>query len=527
MNNFFNVFLDKKGELMSLLLQHVELTLIAVTFSVLIGVPLGIIITKYKRAAKVTIGFANLIQAVPSLAILGFLIPFVGIGSTPAIVMVILYSILPILKNTYTALSNINPDTIEAAKGIGMTPKQILLKVKLPLAMPIIMAGVRIASVTAVGLMTIAAFIGAGGLGYLVFTGIQTADNNLILLGAIPAAILALVMDFIVGKIEDIVTPDGIKESKNKSSKKESKVKQRIVTVTALAVVLLIMLNYGIKSFAKGINSEGTITIASKNFIEQLILGNMMADLIESNTNIKVERKMNLGGTSVAFEALKKGSVDMYVDYTGTMLINVLGEQNTYESPDGVYNRAKEAYAEKFDIELLEPLGFNNTYVFAVRPEIKEEYNIDTISDLAKISDKFTAGTTIEFTNRDDGLPGVTKEYGLNFKNVKAVDNSLRYKALVEGETDITDAFSTDGLLKEFGLSTIKDDKNFFPPYYAVPIIRKDTLEKYPELKDVINILANQIDNEIMMELNYKVDVNNEDPAKVAKQFLIENGYID
>lgn len=212
MNNFIQQLILKRSEIFSLLIEHIELTLIAVLIAVVIGVPLGIIITKNKKIANIVIGFANLTQAIPSLAILGFLIPLIGIGSAPAITMVVLYSMLPILKNTYTGITNINPDMLEAAKGLGMTNTQTLKLIKIPLAMPIIMAGVRIASVTAVGLMTIAAFVGAGGLGYLVFSGIQTVDNNLILFGAIPAAILALIIDWITGRIEEATMPNGIKK---------------------------------------------------------------------------------------------------------------------------------------------------------------------------------------------------------------------------------------------------------------------------------------------------------------------------
>lgn len=186
LNNFIEQLILKKSQILSLLIEHIELTIVAVLIAVVIGVPLGIMITRNKKLANGVIGVANLTQAIPSLAILGFLIPVIGIGSAPSITMVVLYSMLPIIKNTYTGITNINPDMLEAAKGLGMTNGQTLRLIKIPLAMPVIMAGVRMAAVTAVGLMTIAAFVGAGGLGYLVFSGIQTVDNNLILFGAIP-----------------------------------------------------------------------------------------------------------------------------------------------------------------------------------------------------------------------------------------------------------------------------------------------------------------------------------------------------
>ncbi|MGB9680172.1 MAG: ABC transporter permease [Thermoanaerobacteraceae bacterium] len=212
MGNFINFFISRINEIDKLILQHIELTLIAVLIAIAIGVPLGILITRVRKLSTFVIGIANVMQAIPSLALLGFLIPVLGIGSPPAITMVFLYSLLPIIKNTYTGLVNINPDILESGRGMGMTEGQLLRMVQIPMALPVIMAGIRISTVTAVGLMTIAAFIGAGGLGYMIFTGIQMVNTNMILSGAIPAAILALLMDFILGHVEKAVTPKGIQK---------------------------------------------------------------------------------------------------------------------------------------------------------------------------------------------------------------------------------------------------------------------------------------------------------------------------
>ncbi len=527
MNDFFvNLYL-KKSEVLSLLLEHIELTLLAVLIAVFIGVPLGIFITNYKKLSKIVIGFANLVQAIPSLAILGFLIPVVGIGSVPAIIMVVLYSMLPIIKNTYTGISNINPDMIEAAKGVGMTKTQILKIVKIPLAMPMIMAGIRISGVTAVGLMTIAAFVGAGGLGYLVFSGIQTVDNNLILFGAIPAAILALVIDWVTAKIEYAVMPNGIKKSDgtmkvkrgNKGTGKRNKI---IALVTSL--ILIVILFFSNNPFQK---SSNKIVIASKNFTEQIILGNMLEQLIEAKTDIDVETKLNLGGTQVAYSALKSGSVDLYVEYTGTAYVNLLDIKDGNTNPDEVYSKANELLKENEKVQFLKPLGFNNTYALAVRKDTAEKYNLKSISDLSGISQEFLMGPTIEFANREDGLLGLNKAYNLTFREVKPVDGGLRYTALMNNESDVIDAFTTDGLLDKFGLKVLEDDKNFFPPYYAAPLIRMDTLKEHPELEEVLNLLSNKITDEKMRKLNYEVDVNSRDPKVVANEFLVSEGYIN
>lgn len=526
MNTFIEQLVTKKSEILSLLLEHIQLTIIAVLIAVIIGVPLGILITKNKKLANGVIGFANLTQAIPSLAILGFLIPVIGIGSAPAITMVVLYSMLPIIKNTYTGITNINPDMLEAAKGLGMTSGQTLKLIKIPLAMPVMMAGIRMAAVTAVGLMTIAAFVGAGGLGYLVFSGIQTVDNNLILFGAIPAAVLALVIDWITGKIEEATMPNGIKKSdgtmkvRRTSSNKNRKRNIVIASILAIAVVGGVI----VSSIS---NNSNKITIGSKNFTEQIILGNMLQQLIEDKTDIDVQTKLNLGGTQVAFNALKSGGIDMYVEYTGTGYVNILNITEPNSNTDEVYNVMKDRFKADFGIDVLNPMGFNNTYAMAVSKETADKYNLKTVSDLAKVSGELIAGPTIEFANREDGLLGLNKAYNMNFKTVNPVDGGLRYTALNSNETQVIDAFTTDGLIEQFKLTVLEDDKSFFPPYHAVPIVKEETLEKFPELRDVLGELDGKLTDEKMRKLNYEVDVNKRDAKVVANEFLKSEGLVE
>lgn len=522
MTNFITTLIDNKSQILTLFIQHLGLTILSVILAVLIGVPLGISITKSEKLSKPILLIANAVQAIPSIALLGFLIPFIGIGSPPAVIMVVLYSLLPIIKNTYTGLSNINPDTIECAKGIGLTNKQILKLVKLPLAMPVIMAGIRIASVTAVGLMTIASFVGAGGLGYLVFAGIQTTNNALILSGAIPAAILALVIDFITSRIEKSVTPNGIK-SENGVIKKNKKpyISKKVVSI-ATALIVFIFGSLSVKAY---INTKNSITIGSKNYSEQLILGNMYADLVENHTDLKVNRKTNLGGTDVIFTALTSGEVDMYVEYTGTYYMSIM-DKKTNSSSDLVYSESKEHAKKKYNLNMLTPIGFNNTYALAIKKDYAKKHNINTISDLTAYSKNLVASPTIEFTTREDGLPGMEKLYGIKFKNLTPVDGGLRYTSINNGKSDVIDAFTTDGLLKAYDLKILEDDKKLFPPYFAAPLVRSETLEKYPELEKVFNMLTNKIDNETMIDLNYQVDKLGKRPEDVARNFLIKQGLI-
>ena len=352
LSSFINFVISRKAEILNLFVQHIQLTIFSIFMSVLIAVPLGILIIRYRKLSGPVIGFTNLVQSIPSLALLGFLIPLLGIGSKPAIIMVVMYSLLPILKNTFTGLSNINPALIEAADGMGLTNTQVLLKVRFPLAMPMIMSGIRISSVTAVGLMTIAAFIGAGGLGYLVFSGVQTVNNNMILAGALPACFLAIFLDFVIGKVENIVIPEGIKithKDKNKTNKFFGNKKFRI---WASIIVVIIVLSSVFTSFSK---NKNTIVVGSKNYSEQLVLGNMVASLIESNTKYKVERKMNLGGSTVVLNAIKSDAIDIYVEYTGVALVNIM-KQKSISDPDKVYNIVKDGFKKRLQCRMVKTI---------------------------------------------------------------------------------------------------------------------------------------------------------------------------
>ena len=518
MINFFEFVITRKEEILKLLFQHIYLTFGAILVAILIGIPLGILITKVKSLQKPISGFINIIQSIPSMALLGLLIPILGIGSIPAITMVVLYSLLPIVKNTYTGLTNIDQNILESSKGMGLTSKQTLKLVQMPLALPLIMSGVRISAVTAVGLMTLAAFIGAGGLGYLVYSGIQTANNSMILAGAIPSCILAILIDFLFGKIENVITPKGLNKTKSNSNSKST-----ILKVTLVAIILAFI---GTSLFTVFKPKKDTIVIGAKNYSEQLILGNIYADLVEEYTDLKVDRKLGLSGSSVTMNALTSGEIDVMIEYTGTLYLNVLKQEPNNDS-EFVYSKSKELLEEKNNLTLLDPLGFSNTYTLAMKPDIADKYGITTISDLAKVSSELTFGPTLEFLNRADGYPNLSKEYNLNFKEAIGIDGALRYTAIKNNNVDVTDAFSTDGLLKSYNLKVLEDDLNFFPPYYAVPIVNMDTLSEYPELEAVLNMLANTINEDTMIDLNYKVDDLGMDSATVANEYLISQGLIN
>ncbi len=545
-SEFFAFLADRQEQIVELFLEHIELATFAVSIAILVGVPIGILISRFSRLHKPVMGFANLIQAIPSIALLGFLIPFLGIGFVPAIFAVVLYAIMPIIKNTSTGLLNINKETIEAAKGIGMTDIQILFRIQFPMALPVIMAGVRISAVTAVGLLTLASYIGAGGLGYLIYSGVQMVSSNMILAGAIPACALALFIDFLFSKIEKAVVPISLRVGVPLPDSKDGLVKLRhqrrrfLSGVAGVMAVIVLFVTVGdlIKiPFSGGSEEEGglvvdpnippIITVTSKNYTEQTLLGAMAADLIEYNTELEVDRKLNMGGTTICFEALRANEVQVMVDYTGTMYASVLAKEEFITDEQEIEDIVASEYAELYDLTVLPDFGFNNTYAVAVRPETAEKYDLETVSDIAKVADELTFGSTIEFSNRQDGLLGLQSTYDFEFGDLIITDGGLRYEAIKNSEVDVIVAYTTDALVHEYGLVTLEDDKSFFLPYNAVPIIRDDVLEAYPQVGEALSILDNVITEEIMAELNYKVDVLLEDPLKVSKEFLAENGYIN
>lgn len=318
----FSYMFENIDQIMRLLLEHIQLTAIAVGLAILVGLPLGILISYVKPLNKPVMGATNLIQAVPSMALLGFAIPLLGIGTLPSVIVVFLYSLLPIVKNTYIGISQISPGTIEAARGIGLTRQQILWKVQLPLTLPMLMAGVRISAVTAVGLMTIAAFIGAGGLGFLVFSGISSVNNGMILAGAIPACILALAIDWVLSQVESLVTPVSLQLELLKTRSTLTAKRRRQKWSVGVVVALLVFM-FGQNVYANLVKDPNTIRIGSKQFTEQLVLGNMLGEMIEKNTNIKVESHLGAGGTQVLFSAMEKGDLDAYIDYTGTAYVDI------------------------------------------------------------------------------------------------------------------------------------------------------------------------------------------------------------
>lgn len=351
--------------------QHLGLTFLSLLLAIVVGIPLGVLISRRRRLAASVLGTAGILQTVPSIALLGFMIPLFGIGATPAIIALLIYALLPIIRNTYTGITGVDPVVIEAAMALGMNKTQRLFKVEFPLAMPVIIAGIRTAAVINVGVATLASFVAAGGLGEFIFGGISLNNTNMILAGAIPAAVLAVFLDFIIGYLQ-------------KSTLKN--LRRAFYIICAIVVVT------------------------------------------------------------------------------------------------GLY------------------------FIFS-----------------AKAERKIIAGFTPEFMGRQDGDLGLRSVYGLKL-NPLVISDAVMYEAAYQGKLDLISGYSTDGRIKAFDLVVLEDDKTIFPPYYAAPIIKTQTLKKFPGLEQTLNLLSGKINDSIMTDLNYKTELLNQTPEKVAKDFLIRQG---
>ena len=291
-------------------------------------------------------------------------------------------------------------------------------------------------------------------------------------------------------------------------------------------VAFLCLLTF-LGSIGCGRSDVKTIAIGSKHFTEQEILGEIMAILIEENTDFKVVRKMNLGGTMICFNALKAGDIDLYAEYTGTGLVNIL-RMKTTKDPDQVYRMVKDAFENRFQLIWLDPFGFDNTYTLTMRRNHAESLGIQKISDLAGYTEQFHPGFDAEFLERPDGYRGLIEHYGFEFaEDPRQMDPGLMYKALAEGSVDIIDGFATDGRIPAYDLLVLEDDRRFFPPYHAAPLIRKEIISRYPGLKRLLNRLGGLIDDQKMQSLNYQVDKMKKSPAEVATTFLQKQGLIN
>ncbi|GHO45055.1 glycine betaine ABC transporter substrate-binding protein [Ktedonospora formicarum] len=290
--------------------------------------------------------------------------------------------------------------------------------------------------------------------------------------------------------------------------------------------VLLSACGFGPSSALSGPKDSGTIVVGSKNFSENIIVGDMEYYLLKAKLKgVNVENKPNLGSTAVLWNALQSGQLDTYVDYTGTGLVDIMKMPVTHD-PDEAYQTVKKEYPTRYHIDWLNPMGFNDTYAVAVPKTIAEKYHLKKISDLAPVASQLVFGGEPDYFTRPDAYPGLSKTYGLHFQSLKQIDVGLKYQAAANNQVQVLDVYSTDGNLIRYGMTVLEDDKHFFPPYYAAPIVRESTLKAHPEISSILNSLQNTLTDSSMQQLNYQVDVQHKSPDDVAQQFLKSKGLL-
>ncbi len=494
--------------------EHLWLSLLAVVGAVVIGVPLGVLIARNAKWQSPVLGFANIVQTVPSLALFGFLLPILGLGTGNALAALLLYSLLPIIRNTFTGLTGVDPNVREAARAMGMTQSQMLRRVEMPLAADVILAGIRTATVLCIGITTIASFIGAGGLGDLIQNGLRTNDNSITLAGAIPAALLALGADWMLGSWQ-----------KTMASRREGVVKSTTFARIGLAsgaviFALLLVAPQLVNAFTPAkrgapIVSGPPITVAAKEFSESRILAEILI-IAAREQGIDARRGPDLGG-NLAHQAILNGKIDAYPEYTGTAYTELLGNKPISDTKR-VYDQAKAEYASKFKLTISPPLGFSNGFAMLIRGKDAQKLGIETLSQAVPYAHDWKAGFGPDFISRADGWPGLSRTYGLQLAAPpRSLDLGLLNRALASGQVDLIAGNETDGTIPSLGLFQLRDDKNYFPPYQGIYIVRDEAMNKQPKLRAVLDELADSISTAEMQKLNYQVDGEKKRPADVAR----------
>lgn len=521
--SFWTFLQQNWSELLTLVREHLILVLISTFIAVLIGIPTGILLTRKQALRNPVLGVANVMQTIPSLALFGFLIPlpFIGgIGARTAIVALVLYALLPIIRNTVTGILGVDPNVREAAVAMGMTDRQILLQVELPLAMSVILTGVRVAMVICVGVATIASAVGAGGLGVYIFRGLRDVGNtNLLLAGALPAALMALAADFSLGLLEQRFSVEA------KTERKRASILNKVVL--ALIALVVVVGAYGswraARSRTQSLSGDTRLVVGSKDFTESVLLAEIVAQMLEAR-GVTVQRQFELGG-NLPHDALVAGRIDLYPEYTGTAYTAIL-HHPPITDPRAVYEQVRREYAEKFNVEVSQPLGFENTFAILVRGADARRLKLKTISDAVPHARQWRAGFGQDFMSRADGYPGFSKTYRLRFaEQPREMDLSLTYIALASNKVDLIAGNSTEGRIAALDLVQLEDDRRYFPPYEAVYLVRNDSLARVLPLGEVLNRLANAITTDEMRQLNYEVDANKRAAAEVVREWIKRKGF--
>lgn len=466
------LLIERKDFFLGLLAEHLGISLTAILIAVVLGGLVGILISEFDRSAKPTLAVINFLYTIPSISMLGFLIPFSGVGNATAVIALTVYALLPMVRNTHTGIANVDPAILEAAKGMGSTRMQILIKVRLPLAMPVIMSGIRSMVTMTIALAGIASFIGAGGLGVAIYRGITTNNSAMTMAGSVLIAALALAVDFILGFVEKRM------QKRSARARRTNRILGAVAAVICACLLITSLL---------GRQTGDTIRIATKPMTEQYVLGEMLKILIEKDTDLQVELTQGVGGgTSNIQPAMESGEFDLYPEYTGTAWNMVMKEEGLYT----------------------------------------EQYNLKTYSDLARVSEQLVFGAEYDFFEREDGYDALCDTYGFHFKETMDLDIGLKYQAIDQGQIDVMVIFTTDGQLSASDVTVLEDDKQFYPSYLCGNVVRSEVLQEHPELEQIFEQVTGIISDGDMASMNYQVETEGREPEDVAEEFLESRGLL-
>jgi osmoprotectant transport system permease protein len=489
---------------------HVRLTLGALAAGILLAVPAGVLVHRRRVLEGPVLGLAGVIQTVPALALLAAMVPLLsalglpGIGVWPAFLALVLYSLLPILRNTVTGLQGVDPAVVEAARGLGMTPGQRLRQVELPLALPVVVAGIRTAAVWTVGMATLSTPVGAPSLGNYIFGGLQTRNAAAILTGCVASAVLALALDGLVR-----LAAAGLAA------------RRRGLLAASAGGLLALAAWAWLPTAGGGHASRGgrPVVVGAKTFTEQYVLAEVLAGVVRAETGRPVRVLPSLGST-VAFDALRRDEIDLYVDYTGTLWATVMGRKGDPPPREEVREGVRRWLAGEAGVTLAASLGFENAYAFAVGRETADRLELRTLGDLARHASGLSLGSDYEFFAREEWR-AVESAYGLAFRERRTMDPALLYQALETGQVDAITAYSSDGRIDALGLVVLADERGAIPPYDAVVLAGPRLAREAPDVLEALRRLEGAIDAATMRALNRMVDEEGLSPSAAAGRWSL------
>lgn len=478
---------------------HMLLSAAALGVGLIVSIPLGIVASRHPRMSEYPLGAAGVLQTVPTLALLVLMVPLLGgvIGFTPAFVALTLYSVLPILASTVTGIRGIDPSLIEAARGLGMSEGQMLLRVQLPLAAPVILSGIRTATVLVVGTATLATPVGGLSLGNYIFSGLEMNDMRSTIFGCLFAAILAVGMDQLVHLGELAVAR-----------------RSRRLAWFASFGLLLVLLG-GLYGPIARLFAPPAPIVASAPFTEQHILSEVIANKLEK-AGFRVDQRQGMGET-IQFLALEHNQIDCCVNYTGNIWATLMKRRDVADSATTFAATTKYLH-DKCGAVCLGKLGFENAYVLAMRDERAKKLGIASVADLARHSANFRIAGDLQFFQRHEWRH-VRASYGLNFKETVPMDPALMYAAIEKDTVDVICAYSSDGRIARQKLVILADPKGAFPPYDAILLLSRKGAEN-AKLKEALLPLVEAVNMRTMQEANVRVDVDEQSPKRSARELL-------